>query len=54
MRAPQSRVVRDSSLSLPSSGGNSPLGRPENIVHQTMKMKIKSAPSASSNNKVMR
>lgn len=37
-----------------SCGGSSPLGRPENMVHHTMKIKISSAPSASSNNKVMR
>ncbi len=54
MRAPQSRGVVGVFFFASSSGGNSPLGRPENIVHQTMKMKIKSAPSASSNNKVMR
>jgi hypothetical protein len=50
----QSRGVGGWSFGAASSGGSSPLGRPENIVHQTMKMKIKSAPSASSNNKVMR
>ena len=42
------------SAGVSSCGGSSPLGRPENMVHHTMKIKISSAPSASSNNKVMR
>jgi membrane-bound lytic murein transglycosylase A len=34
-------------------GGNSPLLRPENMVHQTINTRISNAPSASSNSKTM-
>lgn len=42
-----------SSASDRSSVGSSPLGRPENMVHQTISSKMTSAPSASNNSKVM-
>ena len=37
----------------PASRGNSPLCRPENMVHHTISNSISNAPSASSNNKAM-
>lgn len=40
-------------LSCSTWSGNSPFLRPENMVHHTMKTSNNSAPSASSNNKVM-
>src|SRR5690606_4139128 len=40
-------------FSCSTSSGSSPFLRPENIVHHTMKTSKTSAPSASSNNRVM-